>query len=143
MANRAQILHILKRLFFILTGHALASIASGIIVGLVYAWNDIINKPDVGSMLSHTLSTCAIVTLFIAMYAALPAAVTALIGEITVNQNKFYYSIAGCLIGVALPIYVGMTFLLPVGLLLGPVAGLIYWRVAGRNAGLWQMKAPG
>ena len=90
-----------------------------------------------------TLSICAFATALIAIYASLPAAVTALIGEITANQNKFYYSIAGCLIGVALPIYVGMTFLLPVGLLLGSVAGLIYWRVAGRNAGLWQTEALG
>jgi hypothetical protein len=142
LANRAQILHILKRLFFILIGYALASIASGIVVGVVYSWNDIINKPDVQSMLSYTLSICAIVTLFIAIYAALPTVVTVLIGETNVNRSKFYYSIAGCLIGVALPMYAEMTFLAPVGLLFGPIAGFIYWRIAGRNAGLWQPKAP-
>lgn len=136
-----QILHALKRLLFILIGYALASIASGIVVGLVYSWSDIINKPDVQSILSYTLGICAAVTMFIGVYAALPAAVTVLIGETTANRNKYYYSIAGCLIGFALPVYVGMTFLVPVGLLFGPIAGLIYWRIAGRNAGLWQPKA--
>jgi hypothetical protein len=141
LPNRTQILHVLKRLLFILIGYAFASIASGIVVGVVYAWKDIINKPDVLSMLSYTLSICAIITLFIAMYAALPAAVTVLIGETTPNRNKFYYSVAGCLIGGALPVFVEMMTLVPIGLIFGPVAGLIYWRVAGRNAGLWQPKA--
>jgi hypothetical protein len=141
LPNRAQILHVLKRLLFILIGYALASIASGIVVGLVFAWNDIINKTDFQIMLSYTLSICAVVTLFIAMYAALPAAVTVLIGETTPNRNKFYYSVAGCLIGGALPVFVEMMTLVPIGLIFGPVAGLIYWRVAGRNAGLWQPKA--
>jgi hypothetical protein len=141
LPSRTQIPHILKRLFFILIGYALASIASGIVVGLVYAWNDIINKPDMHSILSHALGICAAVTMFIGVYAALPAAVTVLIGETTANRNKLYYSIAGCLIGGALPIVVGIMALIPVGLLFGPLAGLIYWRIAGRNAGLWQPTA--
>ena len=41
------------------------------------------------------------------------------------------------LIGMALPVLVGLDrWYILVGLGLGPIAGMIYWAVAGRRAGL-------
>jgi hypothetical protein len=140
LPNRTQILHVLKRLFFILIGYALASIASGIVVG-IYDSGSLIVKSDFGIMLSKGFRMFALLSMVIAIYAALPAVIVVLIGESSLIQNKTYYAIAGCLIGMVLPIYVGFNGLIPIGFIFGPLAGLIYWRVAGRNAGLWQPKS--
>jgi hypothetical protein len=140
LPNRTQILHVLKRLFFILTGFTLACIASAILVYLITS-GGAPKKPDMLGIISEIVSTCSIMALFIAIYAALPSAVMILIGETTMTRGKIYYIVAGSLIGGLLPLLVGVSELALFGLLFGPIAGLIYWRVAGRNAGLWQPKA--
>lgn len=50
--------------------------------------------------------------------------------------------IAATLIGMALPVFVGMpSWYVLAGICFGPVAGMIYWRVAGHRAG-WQVLPP-
>lgn len=128
--------HLLKRLAFILIGYALASIASGIVVWFVYLGHSIFARPSIAAMFSESFVICGAVTLFIAAYAALPALLVVVIGEIRQIQVWLYYAVAGCLIGGALPVVVGMTELIPTGILFGPIAGLIYWWIAGRRASL-------
>jgi hypothetical protein len=72
----------------------------------------------------------------IGIYAALPALLAVTIGEVRRIQHRLYYIIAATLIGMGLPVFVGLDrWYILVGLGFGPVAGLIYWFVAGRNAG--------
>jgi energy-coupling factor transporter transmembrane protein EcfT len=136
MIRSSKLKHFGKRLFFILLGYALASVASGIVASLAEFGLSLIVTVDFVTKLSNFMGLCAMVTMLIALYAALPAAIVVLIGEVCVVRRKLYYAIAGCGIGAALPILVNMNALIPVGLLFGPVAGLIYWYVAGRKASL-------
>ncbi|MBC8037862.1 MAG: hypothetical protein H7X89_11670 [Rhizobiales bacterium] len=130
-----MIFHLLARLFFILVGYGLASIASGIVVGVIYFWSDLAKQPSFFGLMSEIIFFCTIVAYFIAIFAALPALAVVLCGEWRALRSLGYYAVAGCLIGVALPIVVGFKDLIAVGLACGPVAGAIFWRVAGRNAG--------
>ena len=78
----------------------------------------------------------ALAIMLIGMYAALPALVAVVIGEVRAIRHRLYYIVAATLIGMALPVVVGLDrWYILVGLGFGPVAGLIYWFVAGRNAG--------
>ncbi len=128
--------HLLKRLAFILLGFALASIASGIVVAMVQFSSGILAKPDMASIISEGFFLIAVVSLFIATYAALPALIVVLFGEFRKIQVWIYYAVAGCLIGGSLPMVVDMAELIPTGILFGPFAGLIYWWIAGRRASL-------
>ena len=134
--------HFFKRIAFILLGYALASIASGIVVALVYSGKDMMAKPDFSTALRDLFGLWAIITLFIAAYAALPALIVVLIGEFRKIHVWIYYAVAGCLIGGILPVLVVMMELIPTGILFGPIAGLIYWWVAGRRASLRATSEP-
>jgi hypothetical protein len=136
--REANITFVLKRLAFILIGYTLASIASGIVVAGVYGGRGILTKPDIATMLTDGFGLCAAVTMFIAAYAALPALLVVLIGEFWKIQIWIYYAVSGCLIGAALPVAVGMYDLIAAGVIFGPIAGLIYWYIAGRKASLRQ-----
>ena len=124
-----MILHLLKRLFFILLGYGLATIASGVVVGLIYSYAS-------NTMTNEIIGIVLIAILFIGIYAALPALLTVIAGEVLRLRMRIYYMIAATLIGMALPAVVQLDYwFIAVGLGFGPVAGLIYWATAGRNAG--------
>jgi hypothetical protein len=61
---------------------------------------------------------------------------TVIAAEVIRIRGAFYYVIAATLIGMALPVVMGIHYwYIAVGFALGPVAGLIYWATAGRGAG--------
>jgi hypothetical protein len=117
----------LKTIAAILLGYALASIASGCVVALAMSLQS-------GWPGFSVLRDAAVVTMLIAVYAAPPALVAILAGEFTPIRRLTYYCAVATAIGVALPILVSGAIrgnrLIPVGLLFGPAAGWIYWRVA-------------
>jgi hypothetical protein len=124
-----MILHLVRRILLIFGGYALATIASGIFVGLAFyaAEGD-------GSM--NVIGIMALAIFMIGIYAALPALFFVVIGESLRLRRPLYWIAAACLIGMALPVVVLLArWYILVGLGFGPVAGLIYWRIAGRNAG--------
>lgn len=77
------------------------------------------------------------VTVFVIIFASVPASLVISLGEFKSWRMWWYYAIAGSLIGLGL----GAMFAPPswfpwLGLGFGPVSGLIYWGIAGRKAGL-------
>jgi hypothetical protein len=123
------IAHLAIRLALILLGYGLACIASAVVVGCIYsvAENERFNQlPGI----------IAFTTMLIAIYAALPAGFTVGTSEIMRLQAKWHYLLAATLIGAVLPVIVGLPhWYILVGIGFGPVAGLIYWVIAGRSAG--------
>ena len=109
----------------ILWGYTLASAASGLVVACVTA-----------------LPLFFIIMGLILFYAAAPAALAILAAERFDVRTPAYYCAVATVIGVALPWWVSgrEAALLITGLLFGPVAGSIYWRIAGRHAGSWRTR---
>jgi hypothetical protein len=124
----------LLRIVRILIAYALASLAAGYAVYI-----SLLVMPSAG--MGHDASASGIsfglmVTMFVALFAALPAAIVISWGEFRAWRMWWYYAIAGSVIGAVL----GKMFIPPhwfvwLGLGFGPVSGLIYWAVAGRTAG--------
>lgn len=132
---------LLKRLFIILVAYLLAAIASGIVVAFIHFRETIFNQPSVAEQFDRALMYCYFVTLMIVLYAATPTLGVIIYGEWKSVRGARLYVIAGCLIGGVLPLFVDIVeflYLVPVGLAFGPVAGWIYWIIAGRRAGLWR-----
>ena len=124
----AMLLHLFIRLILILLGYGLATVASGVTVSLIFAFAE-------KTMASEIPGLIAFAIMLIGIYAALPALVTVIIGEIRTIRRRLYYIIAATLIGMVLPMIVGLDhWYILVGLGFGPVAGMIYWAVAGRRA---------
>lgn len=129
-----MILHILKRVFFVLLGFVLATLASGVVVTIAFLIGESGGTQD--RYVTHVPGLFVLICALIGLYAALPAGLAVLVGEVRPVREKLYYMVVGCLIGTGEPLYVGAdSYLVPVGFLFGIVAGLIYWRIAGRRAG--------
>jgi hypothetical protein len=77
------------------------------------------------------------VTMFVSIFAALPAALVVSLGEFRSWRMWWYYAIAGSAIGATLgKMFAPPEWFLWLGLGFGPVSGLVYWVVAGRSAGM-------
>lgn len=128
-----MLLHLLIRLALILAGYALATVFSGVGVGIVFHAAENMGGPQP----EDPFAIIAFAIMLIGIYAAAPALVAVAIGEAASIRRKLYYIAAACLIGMALPVLVGLDrWYILVGLGLGPIAGMIYWIIAGRRAGL-------
>jgi phosphotransferase system glucose/maltose/N-acetylglucosamine-specific IIC component len=94
-------------------------------------------------------------TSFVGAVAMLPALVVVIISEAARLRNFLYYGVGGALVGLAS--YYGSdisvrlentTDVAPVGNALqlaaaaGIVGGIVYWLIAGRNAGRWREPRP-
>ena len=124
-----MLLHLVIRLLLILTGYGLASLASGIVVATVFYVSE-------GDPHMEYLGLVGLVTVLIAMYAALPAAIAVVLAEALSWRWRLYYIAVACVIGMGLPLFVGLHWgYVLLGLGFGPVAGMIYWLLAGRRAG--------
>lgn len=121
---------VLRRLLMIYLAYGLAALASGFLV----AHTEYAIQP--AEMITVT-GYAFLVSIMIALYAAPFAAATALIGEFRGIRRWWFYAAAGSLTGLVL----GLMFKGPQwfpwgGLGYGAVAGLIFWVLAGRRAGL-------
>jgi hypothetical protein len=125
----------LVRVLLIIAGHLLASLVTGYVV-----YSALLLSPTGGIGQDATAGGIAfglMVTMFVAYFAALPASLVIAAAELKSLRMWWYYAVAGSLIGLGL----GWMFSPPpwfpwLGLGFGPVAGLIYWAIAGRKAGL-------
>ncbi len=125
----------LIRFAIIILAYGLASLAAGyaVYIALLIAPADGLGKDAYQSGITFGL----VIAMFVAMFAALPASAVVAVGEFRSWRMWWYYAIAGAVIGAVL----GNMFMPPLwfpwlGLGFGPVSGLIYWGIAGRNAGL-------
>lgn len=125
----------LIRILIIIVAFLLASLVTGYVVyGALYLFP----TGGVGQDAQTAGFTFGLfIAMFVAMFAAMPASCIIALGEFKSWRMWWYYAIAGSAIGLLL----GTMFSPPdwfpwLGLGFGPVAGALYWAIAGRNAGL-------
>jgi hypothetical protein len=129
--------HFFSRLFFILLGYALAAISSGVVVALcMHLLGNPAARNGVASW-DEFPGMALFISAYIALFAAPFAAAVICAGEWMPIRLKRYYGIAGIVIGLILSVLFYMHNWFPyVGGGFGSVAGLIYWWIAGRRAGI-------
>ena len=145
---------LIGRLFVILFGFLAASLVAGaIVVGAVLfpAWSDFAEGPIDPSALNIMLGFGFI---FISGFALLPAMIVAAITEAFYIRGALTYAVGGGLVGLAC--YLGLVPFdadqlrfegivrrhLEIMTGAGILAGVVYWLIAGRNAGKWRLPLP-
>lgn len=144
---------VVVRIVVILVGFLLASLAAAAVVIAA-----VLNPDWSGLRLGLDQDTLPIVAafgfIFISGFALLPAMVVALVTEAFGLRSILVYAVGGAAIGAAC--YLSLVPFDPetmrfVGVIrrelevmvgAGVVGGLVYWLVAGRNAGLWRRPPP-
>src|SRR6476620_854261 len=146
---------LIGRLFVIFFGFLAACLVAGmIVVGAVLfpEFTDLGTGPIDPSALNVVLGFGFI---FISGFALLPALVVVLITEAFYIRSIIAYAVGGACVGLAC--YLGLIPFDPATLRFdgivrrhleimtgdGIVAGLIYWMIAGRNAGAWRLPRRG
>src|ERR1700712_3317425 len=141
---------LIARLFVILLGFLAARLVAGaIVVGAVLfpALSDFADGPIDASALNIVLGFGFI---FVSGFALLPATIVVLITEAFYIRSVLAYAIGGGVVGLAC--YLGLIPFdtetlrfdgivrrhLEIMTGAGIVAGLVYWMIAGRNAGAWR-----
>jgi hypothetical protein len=141
---------LIGRLFVILFGFLAACLVAGmIVVGAVLypEFSDLGNAPIDPNAFNIVLGFGFI---FISGFALLPAMIVVLITEAFYIRGVFGYAVGGAIVGLAC--YLGLVPFDPATLRFegivrrhleimtgaGIVAGLVYWMIAGRNAGAWR-----
>jgi hypothetical protein len=144
---------LIGRLFAILFGFLFACLAAGIIVvgAVLYPeFSDLGTGPIDQDAIDVVLGFGFI---FISGFALLPALIVVLITEAFYIRGVLTYAIGGAIVGAAC--YLGLVPFDPNTLQFdgivrrhleimtgaGIVAGLVYWMIAGRNAGAWREPA--
>lgn len=141
---------LIGRLFVILIGFLAACLVAGMIV--VFA----VLFPELSDLDSGTIDRNAINVvigfgfIFISGFALLPAMLVVAITEAFHIRGALAYALGGAIVGLAC--YLGLVPFDPATLQFsgivrrhleimtgaGIVAGLVYWMIAGRNAGAWR-----
>jgi hypothetical protein len=141
---------LIGRLFVILLGLIAASLVAGaIVVGTVLfpALSDFADGPIDPSALNIVLGFGFI---FVSCFALLPAMIVVAITEAFYIRSALAYAVGGGVVGLAC--YLGLVPFDPATLRFdgiirrhleimtgaGIVAGMVYWLIAGRNAGAWR-----
>jgi hypothetical protein len=141
---------LIGRLFVILLGFLAASLVAGaIVVGAVLfpALSDFADGPIDPNALNIVLGFGFI---FVSGFALLPAMILAAITEAFYIRSALAYAVGGGAVGLAC--YLGLVPFDPATLHFdgiirrhleimtgaGIVAGVVYWMIAGRNAGAWR-----
>jgi hypothetical protein len=135
------------RFFVIVFAFGCASLAAAvtIIIGAAAAANveAPFDQPEVALLWIMTLAT----SFGVAFFAFLPALILILLAENFAWRSVLFYTLAGAAIGLFYgfvlpgegpgPFYIARSTELIAGA--GIAAGLVYWLIAGRNAGAWRV----
>src|SRR5881397_1963102 len=141
---------LIGRLFVILFGFLAACLAAGmIVIGAVLfpEFSDLASGPIDPSAINVVLGFGFI---FLSGFALLPALIVVLITEAFYIRGVLTYAVGGAIVGAAC--YLGLVPFdtqtmqfdgivrrhLEIMTGAGIVAGLVYWMIAGRNAGAWR-----
>jgi hypothetical protein len=141
---------LIGRLFVILFGFLAACLVAGMIVVGAVLFPELSEFADGPIDQSGLNIVWGLGFIFISGFALLPAMLLAAITEAFYIRGVLSYAIAGGLIGLAC--YLGLVPFDPATLTFdgivrrhleiltgaGIVAGLVYWMIAGRNAGVWR-----
>jgi hypothetical protein len=148
--SRYDAMSLIGRLFVILFGFLAASLVAGaIVVGAVLfpALSDFADGPIDPSAFNIVLGFGFI---FVSGFALLPAMIVVAITEAFYIRGALTYAVGGGVVGLAC--YLGLVPFDPATLRFdgivrrhleimtgaGIVAGVVYWMIAGRNAGAWR-----
>jgi hypothetical protein len=141
---------LIGRLFVILFGFLAASLVAGMIVVGAVLFPEVSNL-DTGPIDQSALNVViGFGFIFVSGFALLPALIVVLITEAFYVRGVLTYAIGGGLVGLAC--YLGLIPFDPATLSFdgivrrhleimtgaGIVAGMVYWLIAGRNAGAWR-----
>jgi hypothetical protein len=142
------------RILVIFFSFLAASFAGGLIIVMAVlfpAWSQLELGPiDDGVMAIAT----TIGFVFVSGFAFLPAAVAAAVAEMVPIRGSLFYALAGAAIGFIAYVSLGGFDVAALGIdgytrreteiavAAGIVAGLVYWLLAGRNAGRWRDSPP-
>jgi hypothetical protein len=141
---------LLGRIFVILFACLLASLAAGLVVSiavLVPMIGDLTLGPVEGGTVGVLVAFGAI---FVSAYALAPVLLVIVCAEAFSIRSLLFYALAGGLLGAVLYFnytgWSGRAFTaggfarreLEIMAAAGIVAGLVYWAVAGRRAGIWR-----
>lgn len=140
------ILVYLVRFAMVVFGYAVAALVASLFINFVFIGSfedavELINGPS-GLVV-------AFFTLFIGYFAFVPAIVAIVAAELLGRRDWLFHALAGAAVSVsATAIYVGtagwqageaeQTDLSLAVIASGVAAGLAYWAIAGRRAGLWR-----
>jgi hypothetical protein len=144
---------LIGRLFVILFAFLAACLVAGIIVVGAVLFPEFTDL-GIGQLDPAVNVIVGIGFIFISGFALLPAMIVALITEAFYIRSVLVYAIGGALVGAAC--YLGLVPFDPetmrfAGIIrrhlelmtgAGIVAGLVYWMIAGRNAGAWRVPPP-
>ncbi len=142
---------LIGRLFAILFGFLFACLAAGMIVVGAVLFPEFSDLSMGGTIDQSALNVVlGFGFIFISGFALLPALIVVLITEAFYVRSVLAYAVGGAIVGAAC--YLGLVPFDPATLHFdgivrrhleimtgaGIVAGLIYWMIAGRNAGAWR-----
>jgi hypothetical protein len=141
---------LIGRLIVIFFAFLLASFAAGMIVVVAFLFPEL---SDLGDQIDQGVLDIiyAFGFIFVSGFALLPAMIVAAITEAFCIRSALAYAVGGALVGLAC--YLGLVPFDPGTLRFdgivrrhleimtgaGIVAGLVYWLIAGRNAGRWRV----
>jgi len=139
-------MQLIGRFFVTLFAFWIASLAAAAV--MVFGAAPALPDPDTFPLLTIFVFT---VSAFVAAYAFIPAVVAILVTETFGLRSIVLYAVAGGLIGLFCGYTLGfieplprIDFNMPLGTNIellaaaGIAAGLVYWLIAGRSAGLWR-----
>ena len=139
------LMSIILKLLKILLAYSLCTLFSGFFVALYYFYPELLKVPRSDTFGEQAFLGYFFISMMIAEFAALPALLAVTVAEYRAIRTKPYYMAVATLIGASLPfIFFGIfgggrepyMGLIIVGIILGPFAGMIYWFIAGKSAGL-------
>jgi hypothetical protein len=141
---------LLIRLIVIAFAFLAASFAAGVVVVVAVMYPEL-SSLDLGPVDRDALAVMAgFGFIFVSGFALLPALIMALVTEAFTIRSVLFYALGGALFGLG--VYLAFTPFDPTAMNFagvdrrelevmtgaGIVAGLVYWAIAGRNAGAWR-----
>src|SRR5882724_8343561 len=145
---------LIGRLFVVFFAFLLACLAAGtiVVVAVLYPEFSDLGAREIDQSAFNVVLGFGFI--FISGFALLPALIVVLITEAFYIRSILAYAVGGALVGAAC--YLGMVPFDPATMRFdgivrryleimtgaGIVAGLVYWMIAGRNAGAWRDPSP-
>ncbi len=145
----SRFLLLLGRFFVVVVGYGAASLAASLFMNIVLAGSGGLEASET-DMLYRTglLTSIAVGTLFVGYFAFLPAMVAIVIGEIAGKRDWLFYALGGAAVGaIVVTLFwtggdqneIDPAFALMI-IASGITGAWVYWIIAGRNAGSWQVR---
>jgi hypothetical protein len=145
---------LLPRIFVIFFSFLAASLAGGFVLVLAVlfpAWSML----ELGPMDDGVVAVATTIGfVFVSAFAFMPAVLAAVVGEMVPIRSSLFYAVSGAAIGfiayaslggfdvAALSVNGFTRRETEIAVAAGIVAGLVYWLLAGRNAGRWRESPP-